>query len=335
MSHPDSSAPAFTQRYPNLASAKLGARPVSATDEWFAPVERMLSDAPAVFIDGKFDDHGKWMDGWETRRKRAEGNDHCVIRLALPGIVRGVDIDTRHFTGNFPPAAALDGCFVAAGDPDADAAWFPLVAPTSLGGNAQHFVAVDEPRVVSHVRLSIYPDGGVARLRVYGQVVADWSGAGAELTELSAMRLGGRIVACNNSHFGPPHAMLAAGRGVNMGDGWETRRRREPGNDWAIIELGHPGVIERVEIDTAHFKGNFPDAASLQAAYVRAGTDQSVITQAMFWAELLPAQKLSADAIHTFSAELKALGAVTHVRLNIFPDGGVSRLRLFGRAQRG
>ncbi len=327
-------APDWTRQYPNLASARLGARALTVSDEWFAPRERLLDDAEAVFIPGKYDDHGKWMDGWETRRKRVTGHDWCIVRLAVPGMVYGVDIDTSHFTGNFPPAASIDGCCLAeGGDPDADTVWQPLLAAVSLGGDAHHFHVLDARLPVTHVRLNIFPDGGVARLRVHGRALAGDTAPGAEL-ELSSMLLGGRIVACNNSHYGPPHALLAPGRGVNMGDGWETRRRREPGNDWVIVELARPGRITRIEVDTAHFKGNYPDACSLQAACVAAGTDQSVITQSMFWPELLPAQKLSADAIHHFDAEaLAALGPVTHVRFNIHPDGGVSRLRVFGRVE--
>jgi allantoicase len=179
--------------------------------------------------------------------------------------------------------------------------------------------------------VNIYPDGGIARLRVYGQPKVDWTRVerGARL-DLAAIENGGYLVAANNQHFGPASQMLMPGRGVDMGDGWETRRRREPGNDWAIVALAHPGVIQAIEVDTAHFKGNYPDRCSLQAARVAGGTDESLITQAMFWPVLLPEQTLSMDNIHRFEAELAALGPVTHVRFNMFPDGGVSRLRLFG-----
>ncbi len=179
------------------------------------------------------------------------------------------------------------------------------------------------------MRLSIFPDGGIARLRIYGRPSSDATVAGAEL-DLAAAINGAYVVAANNEHFGLASTLLLPGRGINMGDGWETRRRREPGNDWCIIALAAPGVIERVEVDTAYFKGNFPDSCSLQAARMTGGTDQSLITQSMFWQELLPVQKLSMDAVHGFDA-LTALGPVTHVRFNIFPDGGVSRLRLFGK----
>ena len=168
----DPNAPAFTRRYMNLADPRLGARALHASDEFFAPKERMLDPAPAVFIPGKYDDNGKWMDGWESRRKRGEGYDHCVVRLGRQGVIRGVDIDTSHFTGNYPPAASLEACR-ADRDPDAGIAWTEIVPASNLRGNAHHYVAVTDDRVWSHVRLNIFPDGGVARLRLHGSLTDD------------------------------------------------------------------------------------------------------------------------------------------------------------------
>ncbi|SMF99230.1 allantoicase [Burkholderia singularis] len=327
----DPNAPAFTRRYMNLADPRLGAKALFASDEFFAPKERMLDPEPAVFIPGKYDDHGKWMDGWETRRKRTTGHDFCVIKLARPGVVYGVDLDTSHFTGNFPPAASIEACVSDGETPSDHADWHTLVPATTLQGNQHHYVAVSDPRPYTHLRVNLYPDGGLARLRVYGQPQRDWTRAvRGELLDLAAIENGAYLVAANNEHFGPASRMLMPGRGANMGDGWETRRRREPGNDWAIVALARPGVIRRVEIDTAHFKGNFPDRCSLQAASVVGGTDASLVTQAMFWPALLDEQPLKMDSIHTFDTQLAALGSVTHVRLNIHPDGGVSRLRIWG-----
>lgn len=324
----------IADRHVNLAQSRLGARVVFATDEFFAPAERLLDAEPAVFIPGKFDDHGKWMDGWETRRKRVEGHDWCIVRLGVAGVIRGVDIDTSHFTGNYPPAASLEACNCP-DDPDAATPWTRLIPPTSLNGNSHHLMAVHDDRSWTHVRLSIYPDGGIARLRVYGEPSCNWAGQDpAQEVDLIAMRNGGRIIACNDRHFGAPENLLAPGRGVNMGDGWETRRRREPGHDWVIIALGHPGFIRRVEVDTAHFKGNYPDRCSLQGVLVQGGTDESLVPQSMFWPELLPASKLEMDRIHVFDLPHSDGAPVSHVRFNIHPDGGVSRLRLFGHPVR-
>ncbi|MBI2310900.1 MAG: allantoicase [Betaproteobacteria bacterium] len=322
----------FVARWINLAQPRLGAEAVFATDEFFASKDRMLSPEPAMFIPGKYDEHGKWMDGWETRRRRGGGYDSSIVRLGHPGIIKGVDIDTSHFTGNYPPAASVDACYSTDRVPDDKAEWGTLIPATNLKGNSHHYISVDDERTWTHVRLNIFPDGGVARLRVYGQVQCNWEQKDrSAVYDLSAMENGGRAIAWNDAHFGMAENLTAPGRGVNMGDGWETRRRREPGNDWCIIALGHRGAIEEIVVDTAHFKGNYPDRCAIQAADVTGGTEESLVTQSMFWPVLLPEQKLEMDAIHAFRSEVRKIGPVTHVRLNIYPDGGVSRLRLFGR----
>lgn len=320
----------FGSNLVNLADARLGAEAIFATDDFFAPKERMLNPEPAVFIPGKYDEHGKWMDGWESRRKRTEGHDYCVVKLGLPGSIVGFDIDTSHFTGNYPPATSIEACWID-GVPGHNTEWSEIVPATSLKGNAHHFVPVADERAWTHLRLNIYPDGGVARLRAYGKVAIDWSLFDRkQLVDLAAVENGGRAVACSDQHYGSPMQVLYPGRGVNMGDGWETRRRREPGNDWAIFALGHRGQIRRIEVDTAHFKGNYPDRCSIQAADVAGGTDDSLITQSMFWRTLLPEQKLEMDRPHIFQKEVAELGPISHVRLNIIPDGGISRMRLWG-----
>jgi allantoicase len=328
----DPNAPDFTRRYVNLADPRLGAQALEASDEFFAPKERMLNPEPAVFIPGKYDDNGKWMDGWETRRKRTTGYDWCILKLARAGVVKGLDIDTSHFTGNFPPAASVEAAYVPGGaQPDGATQWKEIVPSTTLQGNSHHYLDVSDSQAYTHVRLNLYPDGGVARLRIYGQPQVDWASASRSApVDLAAMENGAYIVAANNQHFGAASNLLMPGRGVNMGDGWETRRRREPGNDWTIIALARPGAITKIEVDTAFFKGNYPDRCSIQAAYVKGGTDSSLVTQAMFWPTLLDEQKLQMDKQHYFEAELASLGPVTHLRLNIIPDGGVSRLRAWG-----
>ncbi|MWV17842.1 allantoicase [Pseudomonas sp. L-22-4S-12] len=322
------------EKYLNLADARLGTRALSVSDDWFAPVERMLQPTPAVWKEGLYDDNGKWMDGWESRRKRFEGHDHAVLRLGVPGSIKGVDIDTRFFTGNYPPSASLEACFIdGGGDPDDATLWSEVLPAVALQGNSQHLHAIDDDRPWTHLRLNIYPDGGVARLRVYGIPYRDWSAAGTDSLDLAAALNGGRALACSDEHYGSMSNILNPGRAENMGGGWETARRRTPGFDWVIVQLGHPGVIEEVLVDTLHYKGNYPDSCSLQAAYVKGGTDAQIETQSLFWRELLPSQKLQMDCEQRFSA-LNELGPVTHVRLNIFPDGGVSRLRLFGKPAR-
>ena len=327
----DPTVPSFVSQFVNLADARLGAIALSASDEFFAAKDRMLEPTTAQFHPGRYDAHGKWMDGWETRRRRGPGHDWCVIRLARAGVLAGLDIDTTHFTGNFPPAVSVEACDMHEGEPGPNTRWFEVLPSTNVGGNAHHYFALRDRRRASHLRLNLYPDGGVARLRAYGTPVFD----GAERDEAGRMDLaaalnGGHVIAANNEHFGAASTLLLPGRGENMGDGWETRRRREPGHDWCLIALARPGIVERIEIDTAHFKGNYPDRCSIQAANAVGGTPESLVTQAMFWPQLLPESPMQADHVHVFSVDSQAQ-AVSHVRFNMMPDGGVSRLRLWGR----
>ena len=323
--------PGFIKNNINLAQPRLGTTIVSCTDDSFAECSRMLQPEEPVFIDGKFDDFGKWMDGWETRRRRNGGYDHAIVQLGLAGEIAGVDIDTTHFTGNFPPAASLEACF-SDSTPGENTEWKTLVPTSSLQGNSHHYFSVESNGPVNYLRLNIYPDGGVARLRVYGKVVVDVASLDVSVpVNLAAVELGARAIAWNDAHFGEAANLLNPGAGINMGDGWETRRRREPGFDWCIIELGKPGKIQSALIDTAFFKGNYPDKCSLQAALVTSGTTESIITQSQFWDELMPPQSLQMDCEHNFESELNDLGSVSHVRINIHPDGGLSRVRLFGK----
>ena len=315
----------------DLAQPRFGSEVVYATDDFFADKSRLIDPAEPIFVEGKFDQNGKWMDGWESRRKRSPGHDFCVLKLGLPGIVRGINLDTRHFTGNYPPAASIEACTFAGKVPDDTARWQPLLGKTDLQGNKQHFLPVESDRPVSHLKLHIYPDGGIARLRVYGEIKQDWvSYQTSQPIDLFALENGGRALLCNDEHFGSMHNLNVPGRGVNMGDGWETARRREPGNDWVVVALGCPGKIGAVEIDTAHFKGNYPDRASLRGIDMSTATDELTPASSATWPILLEPSKLRMDQVHNFSDQLHNLGRVSHVRMDIFPDGGVSRLRLLG-----
>jgi allantoicase len=317
----------FAKSWVDLASPRLGSEVVFASDDFFADKARLIDPAEPVFIPGKYDENGKWMDGWESRRKRSAGHDHCIVRLGRPGIIHGVEIDTRNFTGNYPPAASLEWCNSGARVPQSG--WQPLIAPTALKGNDRLFLSVPPGEAVTHLKLNIFPDGGVARLRVFGQVARSWSAG--ERADLAAMENGALPVAANDEHFGKVSNMLAPGKSRDMGDGWETRRRREPGHDWSIIALARPGRIDEVVVDTAHFKGNFPDRCFLQAIGASDLPKASLITQSMYWPIILPEQKLSADQEHHFKAQILEHEPVKFVRLNIIPDGGVARLRMFGK----
>jgi allantoicase len=308
-----------------LEQPRLGTRVSYATDDFFAAKERVIDSAPPVFIDDKYDDHGKWMDGWESRRKRSPGHDYCVIRIGVPGVIRGFDIDTSYFTGNYPPAASIEAC--VSDDDIPEDGWVELLAKTNLASDAHHYHEIEDERIWTHVRLHIYPDGGVARLRIFGEVRADFSDVEG-FVDLLAIENGGRAIACSDEHYGSMQNLNVPGRGVNMGDGWETARRRGPGNDWVIMALAEPGIIERAEVDTAHFKGNYPDRVSMEAGLFE--SDAQATADSTIWQTLLPETKLKMDQQHYFE-ELAPIGSASHVRMSIYPDGGVSRLRLFGQ----
>ena len=324
--------PPFAVGAVNLASPRLGAEVIYATDDFFADKTRLLSVDEPIFIADKYDEHGKWMDGWESKRRRVPGNDHCIIRLGAKGVITGVDINTRFFTGNHPPQGSLEGSLSDV-DPNEKTEWTEILPVSDLNPDSHNFFKIPAEVPYNYLRFNIFPDGGVARLRVYGNPVSEWKHQDKNgLQELSAVINGGNIVGFNDAHYGDPWVILAPGRGVNMGDGWETRRRREPGNDWIVVSLGAPGIVKRIEVDTAHFKGNYPDRCSVQAALIENPDNETILTNDCNWTELMGEKKLEMDHIQNFDGtEINDLGTISHVRLNIYPDGGVSRFRLFGK----
>jgi allantoicase len=306
----------------DLASERLGGAVLFANDEFFAPKENLLKPSKPIFIEGKYTDLGKWMDGWETRRSRTPTYDWCILRLGLHGVPRGVVVNTAHFKGNYPESCSLEAC-AADGAADlellAAAAWTEILPRSALKGDCENLFAVAATARATHLRFKIYPDGGVARLRVHGEVKAALPYLGE--IDLAAVENGGLAVESSDMFFGSRQNLIMPGRGLNMSDGWETRRRRGPGHDWVIIELGARGAIHRVEVDTAHFKGNYPDSCSLEAC------DGEGVQLGM----ILPQTKLQPHTRHVFREEIRGAGPTDYVRFNIFPDGGVSRLRLYGR----
>jgi allantoicase len=321
----------------DLAAERLGAAVVAANDEFFAPKENLIKPGAPIWREGEYTERGKWMDGWETRRRR-DGGDHdwAILRLGARGTIRGVDVDTSFFTGNYPESCAIDVCDVPdlpAGDDLLRADWRQVLGGSSLKGDSHNLIAIDGAPRASHVRLRIFPDGGVARLRVYGEATPDWDRLRRQGdVDLAAVRHGGIVVACSDMFFGSRNNLIMPGDATHMGDGWETRRRRGPGHDWTIVRLGAEGVIRRVQVDTRHFKGNAPAACSLEAVRLQqAGIDSEIALHDARWSALLPRTPLQPHAPHEFEREVLPVGEVTHVRFNIFPDGGVGRLRLFGR----
>lgn len=323
----------------DLAAARVGGRAVLANDEFFAPKSNLLKPGPPVFLEGKYTSRGKWMDGWETRRRRTPGSDWCIVRLGVPGVVRAVTVDTRHFRGNHPEACSLDAAALAGKDDTiatrrggGAAAWTTLLPRTPLAGDSLNEFPVTGESRITHVRLNIYPDGGVARLRVWGEARPDWAALERKKghLDLAALRNGGTPLAASDQFFSDPLNLLMPGSPEDMSDGWETRRRRGPGHDWVILRLGARGTIDAVRVDTTHFKGNFPESCRLEGCDLPELDVNAVPDEGAPWRELVPRTKLKADAQHRFRAVGRS-GPVTHVRFSIYPDGGVARLRLYGR----
>lgn len=310
---------------PDLALRSAGGAVVWANDDLFAEKENLITPGPAAYRPATFGHKGQVYDGWETRRRRGADEHSCdaaIVRLGVPGIVRGVVVDTAHFTGNYPPEISVEAAFVH-GHPSADdlvgnTHWTTIVERTAVEGDTRNPFPVATSRRWTHVRLSIYPDGGVARLRVHGEGLLDPEYAGLPL-DLAALENGGRITGCSNMFYASPNNLLLPGTARHMGEGWETSRRRDHGNDWVEVRLGGHGVLDFAELDTSYFLGNSPGAATLRG---RAGSGED-------WFDLLPHTGLQPDTRHRFVIDSDR--PVTEARLDIFPDGGMARLRLFGR----
>ncbi len=322
----------------DLASEKLGGAVLVANDEFFAPKEDLLKATTPVFLEGEYTERGKWMDGWETRRRRTPGHDWCIIRLGLPGIIRGIVVDTSYFRGNYPEHCSFEACAIEGQATPDDLTndsiqWVPIMPQLPLAGDTQNSFPIQNDERFTHLRFMIYPDGGVARLRVYGEVLPDWTRLkrlGGDI-DLAAVENGGLVLACSDMFFGHRHNLIMPGRAVNMSDGWETKRRRGPGHDWVIIRLGAPGQVHRVEVDTSFFKGNFPESCSLEACNAGDLSVEKLTDLSVPWNSILPRTKLQAHTRHLFEQELLDSDTASHLRFNIFPDGGVSRLRVYGK----
>lgn len=357
---------------PDLAARSLGGGVIHANDELFAAADHLVHDAPPVFNRATFGPKGQIYDGWESRRRRTPGHDHAIVRLGVPGVVRGVVVDTAFFTGNYPPEVSVEACGLP-GHPGPDevaaADWATLVPRSPVAGDSRNPFAVEMPVRFTHVRLTIYPDGGVARLRVHGEPVPDPRLLPGGLIDLAALEHGARVTACSNMFYGSPGNLLRPGLARVMGEGWETARRRDSGNDWVEVGLAAPGRVLVAELDTTHFKGNAPGAASLRAipretgsagsegagsevagsevaGLEMAGTGLEVAGSEVAGAgsgsrgshetgagsgsaDLLPRTRLQPDTRHRFA--VGSADEVEAVRLDIFPDGGMARLRLWGR----
>ncbi len=323
----------------DLSADALGGFVLFATDDYFAEKENLLRPHAAEWVEGKYTDKGKWMDGWESQRKREPGHDFAIVRLGVPGSLNGVLVDTTHFKGNAPQEIALEGIVASQTATPAQLlaseAWFPLLPRVSVKPDFQNVLPLKTPSArVTHVRFHIFPDGGVARLRLYGVALPEprafWR---VGSIDLAAVENGGTVVEVSNAFFGPASNLLLPGRGVNMGDGWETKRRRTPGSDWAVIRLARRGLIDRIELDTHFFKGNAPQATLIEAVdeeAIGAEAVKGLLRAPKGWQTLVGRTPLVQHRRHQL--EPSRTMPVTHVRIHIYPHGGVNRLRLIGVA---
>ena len=322
----------FTNGLIDLAQPRLGSKVIFKTDDFFASANRIINPSPAVFKEGLFDKNGKWMDGWESRRKRTSGHDFLIIKLGKSGSINKVDVDTSHFNGNQPSMISLEGCYSKSKNIK-DLKWKTLIDKKKTKANSHHMFKSSSKSIFTHIKLNIFPDGGVARLRLYGSISKENNKFGNKTINLASLLNGASVIACNNEHFGKAENILAPGKAKNMGDGWETRRRRDKGFDWLILNPINGKKINKIEISTHHFKGNFPSHCSLQAAFVpNKKSSSSIIKSSVKWKFLLNKVNLSANKTHVFKNILMKNDKINFIKINIFPDGGISRFKIFGKS---
>ena len=304
---------------PDLAARALGGAVLAANDESFAEKESLIRPYPVVHQAHTFGHKGQLYDGWETRRRRESGHDWAIVRLGVPGTISGIIVDTAYFTGNYPPRISVDACRVD-GHPDLtdilEADWRPLVPVADAKGDSVNEYAVSDTRRSTHVRLNMHPDGGIARLRVHGTPVPDPTGFADLPLDLAALANGAAVTGASNAFYSNPVGAIMPGLPASQADGWETARRREPGNEWLDVRLAGRGTVHVAELDTTHLKHNAPGWAALEAH-----DGDTAFT-------LLPRTKLQPDTPHRFVLDNPR--PATSIRLHIFPDGGMARLRLYG-----
>ncbi|MGU3500046.1 allantoicase [Mycobacterium sp. C31M] len=306
---------------PDLALRTAGGAVLWANDDAFAEKENLIKPGPAKYQPATFGHRGQIYDGWETRRRREPGHDEAIVRLGVPGVIRGLVIDTAWFKGNFPPEASVEALEVG-GYPPVDElidhpGWETLVERAKIYGDSRNPFEVTSEKRWTHVRLRIYPDGGVARLRVHGEGRPDPQFFGVGPVDLAALENGGLVLDCSNRYYSSPQNLIFPGIAKVMGDGWETARRRDDRNDWVHIRLAARGRVRLAEIDTSYFIGNSPGAAQITGR-----TDDGE------WVTLVPRTTLLPDTRHRFLVDDET--PVSEARLDIYPDGGLARLRLFG-----
>ena len=321
----------FTNGLIDLAQPRLGTKVIYKTDDFFASANRIISPTEPIFKVGVFDKHGKWMDGWESRRKRTGGHDFIIIKLGKPGMIKKIDVDTSYFNGNQPAMISIEGVNSSSNKLN-KLKWQPLLSKKKTKANNHHYFTINSNKVFTHIKFNIFPDGGVARLRLYGSIAKSRKIKNKKVN-LASLLDGSSVIACNNEHFGKAENILAPGKAKDMGDGWETRRRRGKGFDWLILNSLAGKEIDKIEISTHHFKGNFPSHCSLQATYLPNSKNfKQIVNSSINWKYLLKNAKLSANKVHIFKNNFMKKDKINFIKINIFPDGGISRFRIYGKS---
>lgn len=250
-----------------------------------------------------------------------------------------MEIDTAFFDGNHAEAIAVQGVSIIGDGADQKVEnlkheeWQKeeQLGMRECGPSRRQAWKVQEGSEITHVRLCMYPDGGIARFRLYGEAIPVYPEDKNEELELSAAVMGGVAVSCSDEHFGKRGNLLLPGRGVDMGDGWETKRSREKSHeDWVVVRLGARGVVKRIVVDTMHFRGNYPKGVRVEG--VDAVGEEIVEGGDGKWEEICGIQQgLEPDMEREFrDKEVQREKVCTYVKLTISPDGGVKRFRVFG-----
>ena len=316
----------------DLANPMLGTKIISCSDEFFAPAIRIINPSPPIFKENAYDNNGKWMDGWETRRRRSKGNDYLIIKLGKPGKIQLVDVDTTYFNGNQPEYAQLEGCF-SKNNNLKNIKWIKVTNKNKLKPNHNNILKSKSSKTFNFVRLNIFPDGGVSRLRLLGNIdLLLQKISNKNIIDLASVINGSRVVACSDEHFGNANNILLPGKSKNMGNGWETRRRRGKGYDWVLLKLGLSGYPISFEINTHYFKGNYPDSFSIQGINNNKNISiNSIIKNSKKWQTIIAKTKLKSDSSLKIKMLKKFYKKYNYIKLNIYPDGGISRFRVYGK----
>tara|TARA_Y100000590_G_scaffold363070_1_gene420555 strand:+ start:305 stop:1297 length:993 start_codon:yes stop_codon:yes gene_type:complete len=316
----------------DLTNPIFGTKIHSCSDEFFAPAKRLLNPEPPIFKENLFDNNGKWMDGWETRRRRSKGNDYVILKLGNPGKITLIDIDTTFFNGNQPEFVQIDGCFSNNID-SKNNKWKKITKKIKVQPNANNILKSITSKTFNYIRLNIFPDGGVARIRLFGKIDLSLKKfSNNQNIDLASIFNGSHIVACSDEHFGNSNNILLPGKSKNMGNGWETRRRRGKGYDWIIIKLGITGTPNFFEVNTHYFKGNYPNHFSIQCSMENKKQSlNSIVKNSKNWKIIVKKTNLKPNNSLKVKIRQRNINKINYIKLNIYPDGGISRFRVYGK----